>query len=181
MIEDWLWAPLPDLAMVVISAIVIYVGVIVATRLTGLRSFAQFSSFDFAMSIAVGSLISTSLLMEDPPLLQGIVGLASIYGLQKLLAVMRERPGVAKLVDNTPTLLVHHGEIMEENLRKTAVTKQDLRSLLRRHNVCGLDEVRAVILETAGDVSVLHSADADRHVDPWLMQDVVGGDQFDED
>lgn len=180
MIEDWIWAPWTDIAMVVVSAVCIYVGVIAATRLTGLRSFARFSSFDFAMSIAIGSLISTSLLTRDPPLAQAIVGLAAIYGLQKIVALLRQHTSMATLVDNTPTVLIEEGKIIEQNLRRTAITEHDLRSLLRVRNVTHLDDVHAVILETTGDVSVVHSRQREVEIDPWLLEDVRGGSRFED-
>ena len=174
MVPEWIFASAPDLAMVVLSAVVIYVGVIVATRISGLRSFAQFSSFDFAISIAIGSLISMSLLSPDPPLLQALTGLAAIYLLQKFVAVLRRSPPIARLVDNTPTFLIRDGELLHDNLRHASVTENDLRSILRRRNIHSLQEVDAVILETAGTISVLHSADGERDIDPWILENVRG-------
>ena len=179
MIEKWLWAPLPDLGMVLISAVCIYFGVIAATRLTGLRSFAQFSSFDFAMTIAIGSLISTALLTEDPPLSQAFVGLIAIYGLQKLVALLRTYAPLGGLLDNSPTLLVKDGEILDDKLDQALLTRADLRSILRRENVSHMNDVHAVILETTGDVSVVHSEDRTPQIDPWLLKDVIGSDRFD--
>ena len=181
MAEDWLWAPVGDLMMVVISAVVIYIAVIVATRVTGLRSFAQFTSFDFAMSIAIGSLISITLLTDDPPLSQAIVGLGAIYALHKLVAIVRNRSFLARYIDNTPTILISDGEILHDNLHKTAVSEKDLRSILRRENVCSLDDVHAVILETAGHVSVIHSRQTDLTIDPWLLEDVFDAKRLPDD
>ena len=50
-------------------------------------------------------------------------------------------------------------EILEDNLRKARVTKSDLRSKLREANVTRLDQVKSVIFETTGDISVLHKED----------------------
>ena len=176
MLRDWLYASLPEIGMVLLSAVIIYVGVIIATRLSGLRSFAQFSSFDFAMTIAVGSLISSALLTDDPAILQALVGLIAIYGLQKIVAKLRRAPKMAKLVDNTPTFLIRHGQLLEGNLRRTSITENDLRSILRRENIHSVENVDAVILETAGTISVLHSAEGERNIDPWLLENVRGLD-----
>lgn len=48
------------------------------------------------------------------------------------------------------------GVILHEALPYTRVAKDDLIAKLREANVLDLSQVRAVILETTGDVSVLH-------------------------
>lgn len=174
MLRDWMFTSISEVGLVLLSAIGIYVAVIAATRISGLRSFAQFSSFDFALTIAVGSLISMTLITDDPPLVQAMAGLVMIYVLQKLVAVGRRFPTIARLVDNTPTALVRDGELLYENLRRTSVTENDLRSILRQQNVHSLEAVDAVVLETTGTISVLHSHDGQRHIDPWILQNVRG-------
>ena len=52
--------------------------------------------------------------------------------------------------------------IFDENaLRKTRVAKDDLIAKLREANVLAMNRVRAVVLETTGDVSVLHGNELD--------------------
>jgi uncharacterized membrane protein YcaP (DUF421 family) len=47
-------------------------------------------------------------------------------------------------------------EILEENMKSVRMTKDDLYAKLREANVTRLDQVRAVVVESTGDVSVLH-------------------------
>lgn len=173
MFDQWLLAPLSNLAMVVISAAAIYIAVIFLTRLAGLRSFSKMSSFDFAMTVAIGSMIATTLATKDPPMLQGVVGLAAIYALQKLVSLLRRFGWVSKLVDNQPVLLMKDGEVYMDNLRRTDVTLDDLRSKLRESNVLERSQVRAVVFEATGDISVLHSSKEDVELETWLLDDVV--------
>ena len=69
----------------------------------------------------------------------------------------------------SPTM--EEGKISHENLKKARVTESDLRGKLREANVIQLSEVRAVIFETTGDVSVLHS-NPDKKLEEWLIKDV---------
>jgi uncharacterized membrane protein YcaP (DUF421 family) len=177
MFDQWLSASASSLAMVVLSAVAVYFAVIVFTRLAGLRSFSKMSSFDFAMTVAIGSVIATTVVAENPPLLQGIVGLGAIYGLQKLLSYLRRFGWVSKLVDNQPVLLMKDGEVFLDNLRRTDVEETDLRSKLREANVLELSQVRAVVFETTGDISVLHSSDDNVELEAWLLEDVEDATQ----
>ncbi len=169
----WLWTSLEAVSLVLLSAVIIYVELVVLTRVAGLRSFSKLSPFDFAITVAIGSVVATVLLTENPPLLQGMVGLAALYALQMGVAVARRRSSSVKgLVDNEPLLIMEEGQVLEENLEKGRMTRDDLRSKLREANVIRLDEVRAVVMEPTGDVSVLHGPPDGRELDERLLEAV---------
>jgi len=71
-------------------------------------------------------------------------------------------------MDNEPTLLMKGNKVFHENLKKCKVTESDLKAKLREANVIQLSEVKAVVFESTGDISVLHGSD-DKSIDDWLM------------
>lgn len=168
------WA---TLAWVVVNAVGIYAAVMLYTRIAGLRSFAKMSSFDFAMTVAVGSVIATTVVSASVPLAVGAVGLLAIYVLQIGVARLRLNSLMYGAVDNAPLLLMIGDEIIEENMRTGRVTRDDLRSKLREANVLNYGQVRAVVMEATGDIAVLHSDDPDEHLDPDLLRNVRGAEQ----
>ncbi|WP_036158704.1 DUF421 domain-containing protein [Maribacter forsetii] len=153
------------------SAIGIYMAIILLTRIIGKRSFSKMSSFDFAMTVAVGSIVATTILSSSVKLIEGLVGLAMVYVLQISIAMARRNRTVQNIVDNSPLLLMDGEKIIPSNLRKARVTEGDLRSKLREANVTELSQIKAVIFETTGDISVLHKED-DSPLDLWIMKDV---------
>ncbi|WP_347372780.1 YetF domain-containing protein [Aequorivita sp. Q41] len=162
-----------SLILIVLSVLGIYVATIFFTRFAGKRSFSKMSSFDFAMTVAIGSIIASTALTQSISLLQGVVGLAIVYILQISVAMLRRYDFVQKLVDNTPLLLMDGEKILYQNLKKARVAETDLRSKLREANVLKLSEVRAVIFETTGDISVLHTKDTSVELENWLLKDVT--------
>ncbi|MBI0398523.1 DUF421 domain-containing protein [Cyclobacterium marinum] len=160
-----------SVAVIFVSALGIYLSVILLTRISGKRSFSKMSSFDFAMTVAVGSIIATTILSSSVNLIEGILGLAVVYFLQISIAIGRRHKLVETLVDNTPLLLMDGQNILHQNLRKARVSESDLRSKLREANVIQLSQVKAVVFETTGDISVLHSS-SEQNLDVWLMKDV---------
>ena len=72
---------------------------------------------------------------------------------------------------NTPILLMQDGQVFEENLKKCLVSKSDLMAKLREANVLQLSEVRAVVFETTGDISVLHTSE-NIAIDEEIMNEV---------
>ena len=79
----------PSLPMILLTGIGIYAALLVLTRLTGLRSFSKMSSFDFAITVAIGSVVAATLLAERPSLLVGAAGLAVLYGMQWIVSPLR--------------------------------------------------------------------------------------------
>lgn len=156
------------LAETALAALLIYLVVIVATRLSGLRSFSKMSSFDFAMTVAIGSLIATAA-SGQAALMASATGIAVLYLVQALVAVLRRHSLLGGLVDNSPLLLMEDGHVLEDNLTSARMTRDDLRARLREANVLDIAQVRAVVFETTGDVSVLHG---EGRCDPDLLHGV---------
>lgn len=132
--------------------------VVALVRLNGLRSFSKMTNFDFVMTVAVGSLLAGASQSTDwAAFAQTITALAALFVVQYATARLRKASNAFEsLIQNQPVVLMRDGKIIEEALTKTRVAKDDLIAKLREANVLDLAEVRAVILETTGDVSVLH-------------------------
>ncbi len=172
---SWLNTSWTAVLMVIISSTGIYVALILFTRIAGLRTFSKMSSFDFAVTIAIGSVIASTIMSDSPPLYQAIVALAVLYILQMTVAVLRGSSTImSKLVNNEPLLLMKGTEILEDNLKKARVTNGDLRAKLREANVTQLSQVYAVIMEATGDISVMHNDSDEHELDDILLKGVRG-------
>lgn len=173
MIEQWLATSWREAGLVVVSSVVIFIAVVGITRLNGLRTFSKMSSFDFSVTVATGSILAT-VAATSSSLTNGIIALATIIGAQRLVARLRRSDSLEQVVDNTPMLLMDGSRVLEANMAKARVTKADLRAKLREANALDLDSVRAVVLETTGDISVLHGS----HLDPSLLEGVIGAERL---
>lgn len=170
--EKWFETSWTSVIAICITATVIYLAVIIFTRLAGKRSFSKMSSFDFAMTVAIGSIIASTILSKSVSLAEGVVGLAMVYILQIFVAVLRQNTKFEKLIGNTPLLLMDGSTLLHENLKKARVTEADLRSKLREANILEASQIRAVVFEATGDISVLHSKDENVILEDWLIQSV---------
>ena len=129
------------------------------------------SSFDFAMTVAIGAVVGTTILSPSVSLVQGIIGLASLYLLQHIVGFLRRFETFDFLVTNQPILLMKGSQVLYENMKKAHVTKKDLQAVLRQANVTDRSHVLAVIFETSGDVSVLRSGQ-EKEVEDWLLEGI---------
>ena len=168
---QWLGTTWPQVLMVVISTVGIFGAVIFLTRLAGLRSFSQMSSFDFAMTVAIGSLMAGTASAPAATLLNGLVALGTLYLVQIGIAQGRLRWGFTRVVDNSPMLLMYEGRLLHDNMRRVRVAERDLWAKLRQQGVSDPGKVLAVVFETTADVSVIQG---DGPLDPRLLQQVHG-------
>lgn len=170
--KQWFEFSVDGFLAIILTALGTYLAVILFTRLGGKRSFSKMSSFDFAITVALGSMVATTVLSKSVSLWQGISGLAILYALQLGTAYLRRYSGVAKLTDNRPVFLMKGDTILHENLKKAKVTESDLRAKLREANVLELSQVRAVIFETTGDIAVLHTKNPNQQIEDWIVEGV---------
>jgi len=163
---------IPPLIEISFTAVGIFVLLIIYTRILGLRSFSKMSSFDFAMTIAVGSLLATTIISKSTSLLAGAIAIGSLFVIQGSLSFLRKcTDWFSKVVDNEPLLLMRDGVIFYDALKISRVTENDLIAKLREANVLRFSQVRAVVLETTGDISVLHTNN-DTDLEDRILQSV---------
>lgn len=132
--------------------------VVIVVRVVGLRAFSKMTAFDFVITVAIGSLLAgASQATNWSDFLQVIIAIASLLGIQYITARLRKSSDrFASVLQNTPVLLMRDGEILHSALAATRVEEDDLIAKLREANVLDVSDVRAVVLETTGDISVLH-------------------------
>lgn len=173
---DWVQVDTNEVFMVALSAIVIYAAILLYTRLTGLRSFSKMSASDFAMTVAVGSLFASSISNPNPTIGVALIALGCLFAGQWLLAILRAKSSsFVAAVGNQPYLLMRGDQFLRENMAETNVTEEDIIAKLREANVLNMEQVKAVIFETTGDISVLHSKDATLEIDPKILEGVKTG------
>ncbi|MEE4211804.1 MAG: YetF domain-containing protein [Parvularcula sp.] len=132
--------------------------VVIATRMIGLRSFSKMTAFDFVSTVAIGSLLANAAVATEwLAFLQTTGAVVSILSLQVILALLRlNSRRAAKLLSNDPVVLMKNGIWDNAAMQQSRTSKTDIWAKMREANVSDPGSVNAVILESTGDVSVLH-------------------------
>ncbi|NNF59099.1 MAG: DUF421 domain-containing protein [Rhodothermaceae bacterium] len=142
------------------TATFIYVAVVISVRLSGKRSTSQMNSFDWIVTVAMGSMVASAIVLKDTGVATVFAGLAVLLLLQwALTKTLTVWPFARRLVRASPTLLYYRGQFLEDNLRKERVLRNEILAAVREAGVGLLDEVEAVILETDADLSVIRKGD----------------------
>ena len=74
--------------MLLVKCLAIFAAAMVVTRIAGLRTFAKMSSIDFASTIAIGSIIASTIISDSTSIATGAIALAAIIALQVGSAMM---------------------------------------------------------------------------------------------
>jgi uncharacterized membrane protein YcaP (DUF421 family) len=127
-------------------------------RLSGRRTFGNWSALDVVISVVLGSALGRAM-TGGAPLLGTMAAAAVLVALHVGLAhlVARSR-WAARWVEGIPVVLVDHGKVDHPIRRAHMISRNDLDAALRCHGVdgeTGLENVKLVKLETSGEISVV--------------------------
>lgn len=171
---DWIYSIDDPLLVTVGGSILMFLIIILLTRIIGLRSFAKFTAYDFAVTIAIGSIVG-AILTSTTSVSQGFVAIASLLSLTYIFSwLQRQFPLFKAVISNKPLLLMQGSEILNDNLQHARIDKSQLIAKLREANVTDFDQILAVVLESTGDISVLHktSSSSQNELSSNLIEDV---------
>lgn len=164
-----------DLVPVVLVGASAYVLLVVVVRLAGKRSLSQLNAFDFVVTVALGSILATTLLNADTALAEGVTAIALLLGLQYILTTVSVRwPRVRQAITACPALLLADGQVQYETLRRQRLTESELRQAVRASGSGDLSLIKAVVLESDGTFSVITN---DQFGNGSALQDVPDAQQ----
>ena len=141
---------------IVLRTGIIYFVVLVGIRLTGKREVGQMSPFDLVLLLLIANAVQNAMTGPDTSVTGGFVAAATLLGLNKLIGyIVWRNKNVRKLVEGSPTMLIHNGKILQDHLSNENITHEELRQAMREHGIANVEEVYLAVLEVDGSVSVL--------------------------
>ena len=135
--------------------IVLYLVLIAVIRLMGKRQIGEMEPAEFVVTMLVANLAAIPMQDGGIPLFSGFVPIITVLGVELILSHLSLKSiTFRKMLCGKPVILIENGTIMQENLRKTRVTMDELAGHLRECNVLDITTVQYAILETNGNLSV---------------------------
>ena len=138
-----------------IRAIILYLILIAVIRLMGKRQIGQMEASEFVVTMLVADLASIPMQDGGIPLYTGLIPILTVLAMELVLSTLSLRSlTFRRILCGKPVILVENGRILQENLRKTRVTLDELSGHLREKDVLDVQSVQYAILETDGNLSV---------------------------
>jgi len=133
----------------------LYLVLILSIRMMGKRQIGQMEASEFVVTMLVANLASIP--MQDPaiPLYTGLVPILAVLGSELVLSgLIMHSVMLRRFFCGKPVILIDNGKILQDNLRRTRVTLDELTGHLREKDVLDIQSVQYAILETDGNLSV---------------------------
>ena len=138
-----------------LRTLILYLVLILAIRMMGKRQIGQMEASEFVVTMLVANLASIPMQDAAIPLYSGLVPILTVLGLELVLSGLILRSVLLrKFFCGKPVILINNGKVLQENLRRTRVTLDELMGHLRQKDVLDIATVQFAILETDGSLSV---------------------------
>ena len=151
----------PEVSVVekIVRSVVVYLFLLAAFRFTGKRQVGQLTPFDLVVLLVISNVVQNAVIGPDNSLGGGLLGAVVILALNGLLVEVTYRSKrLRRMLEASPTVLVHNGKLVEKNLASERITLDDLHAAMRRAGVVDIAHVRVAVLEENGGISVIPRA-----------------------
>lgn len=139
-----------------VRAIILYLVVLLVTRLMGKREIGQLQPFEFVISLMIANLATIPMSEIGVPMVAGIVPIMGLLTMHLIISLLNLKfIKFRHFICGKPSILVYKGKIDEKALEKERFTVNELEERLREKDIFDLGDVDFVILETNGDISVI--------------------------
>lgn len=173
-LQEQLGIDLWRIPVVMVAAVGIYLTFLVAVRLFGQRILSPLGGFDAVVIFMFGAVAGRTVLGHPPSLAAGVIGLLTLMGMEALFGAVQDVVGLRRTINPPPTVLIAHGEVLEEALQRNHITETAIATAARKAGVRNLSEVACMILESNGSISTLRAGE---EIDPDLLLGVEGAEK----
>lgn len=121
----------------------------------GKRSIGELPVFDFLVVLVLGSVVGADI--ADPKInhIHTVTAIIMIALLQRFIVWLKlKNRKVGKMLTFEPTIVVHEGKMVEENLKRIHYSIDNITQMLREKDVFLLSDVYLAIVEPNGQLTV---------------------------
>ena len=138
-----------------LRTVALYLVLVAVIRIMGKRQVGEMEPSEFVVTMLVANLAAIPMQDGAIPLYSGLVPILTVLGTELVLSgLILYSVGFRKLLCGKPVILIENGKLVQENLRRTRVTLDELTGHLREKDVLDITTVQYAILETDGNLSV---------------------------
>ena len=141
--------------------VILYFLIMIGLRLMGKRQIGELEPSELVLTMMISDLATVPMQDFGIPLLAGVIPILTLLALSMLMSQLSlQNLRFRELVCGTPAVLIRHGVIQQQTMRKNRYTLDELLEELRGQGISCVEDVKYAILENSGQLSVL----------PWTRQ-----------
>lgn len=138
-----------------------YIVLLIVFKLMGKREIGQLTLLDLVVSVLMAEIAAMAVDNLDRPIHEVLlaIGLLGCFQFTSAFLTLRFKK-IREMVDGKPSILIHHGVVNLDEMRKQRYTFDDLMLQLRTNNISSVFEVEYAILESNGQLSSFKKGEA---------------------
>lgn len=154
------------LGRIVLTAVMVYVLIVLATKVSGKRSTSQLNNFDWIVTVMIGSLGASTILLENIPFIEGAASIIVLYVLQFLVTKYASiSPAFSSVILSEPRIVFYQGQFLPDAMRAERLTRQELECAMRSKGVHSLSEIEAIVFESDAKLTIITKPDSEQATD----------------
>jgi len=144
------------MTIIVIRAFIFYILLTLMMKLMGKRQIGEMQLSELVTTVLLSELAVLPVTDTDIPLLHGVFPLLMISSIEVIVSfASRKSKKFRVLLNGNPITLYENGNFIEPNLTKARVSTEDIEAQVRINGFEDMKDVKTVILERTGKMSVL--------------------------
>lgn len=124
-------------------------------KLIGHKQISQLDFFDYITGITIGSIAAEMATELEQPW-KPLIAMVIYGGITLLLSVVSNKfPRARKYLNGTPTILMDHGKLYYENLKKAKLDLSEFMVMCRQQGYFDLTSIQTAVFEYNGKLAIL--------------------------
>lgn len=145
-----------DIVKVLIKGYISLIFLFFVIKILGKKQVSQLNVFDYVIGISLGNLAAEMTINSDISIVNGLLAMV-IYGSCSLFVSFITNKSIVarRFISGVPIVLIEHGKISKEQLRKVKLDVNDLLQDAREDGIFDISKVDYAIMEVSGKVTFL--------------------------
>jgi uncharacterized membrane protein YcaP (DUF421 family) len=141
----------------VIRGLIIYLFLMLVFRLSGKRTLAQTTPFEFILLLIISEVTQQALVGEDYSITTSLILITTLIGVDLLLSLIKQKwRGFEKVSDGSPLIVVANGKMLQNRANKSRVSEEDILEAARNlHGLERMEQIKYAVLELDGSISII--------------------------
>ena len=144
------------LGRIVLTTVMVYVSIVLVTKASGKRSTSQLNNFDWIVTVMIGSLGASTILLKDIPFIEGISSIFVLYLLQFLVTKYASvSPQFSSFILSEPRIVFYQGQFLPDAMNAERLTRQEIECAMRSEGINSFDDVEAIVFESDAKLTII--------------------------
>lgn len=144
------------MALSFVRTVILYLLVVIGLRIMGKRQIGEMQPSELVVAIMISDLAAIPMQDVGFSLFSGIIPIFTLIVMEILLSQFSlKNKKFRRLMTGKPSVIIHNGNILREEMDKIRFNMDDLNEQLRIQGYTKISDINFAILETNGQLSII--------------------------